>query len=100
MIIKKHIDREGKIILAVCDSSVKGKCFREDGLQLDLNSNFYDGDEKSEEDILRMFKDAYIINLAGEKAVALGIESGIVDKEKIIMISGVPHAEVVLIREE
>ncbi|MBD3249268.1 DUF424 family protein [Candidatus Woesearchaeota archaeon] len=100
MIIKKHIDREGKVVLAVCDDYVKGKCFKEDGLQLDLSSNFYDGDKKSEEEIIEMIKEAYIVNMAGENSVNLGIRAGIIDEDKVLRIEGIPHAEAVIVREE
>ena len=98
MIAKIH-KADGKVILAVCDSSLKGKCFEENGLQLDLKSNFYKGEEMDEKRLLEYFKVANIINLVGEKSVEVGIKAGVVDKKKIIKIKGIPHAQAVFLWE-
>ena len=100
MIVKKHVDRYGRVVLAVCDSSIKGKCFREKGLQLDLSSEFYNGEEKDEKHIAQMFKEAYIINLVGEEAIKLGIKEGIISENNIIRICKVPHAQVIVAGQE
>ncbi|MBR9692067.1 DUF424 family protein [Candidatus Woesearchaeota archaeon] len=98
MIGRIHKTHEGRVVLAVCDSDIAGKCFEEGDLQLDLNSNFYKGEEMSEERILELFKVVHIVNLAGKKAVELGKKAGIV--EKVIEIEGVPHAQAVVVRED
>jgi len=94
MITKIHKTFDGRGVLAVCDSDLLGKKFEEKDLQIDLTSNFYKGEEKKEEEILELFKIASIINLVGKKSVELGIKAGIIDKEKVIKIKGVPHAQV------
>jgi hypothetical protein len=96
MIVKLHKSIEGRTILAVCDSDLVGKCFNEKGLRLDLSSNFYKGEEMSDERILNFFKVVHIVNLAGEKAVALGIKAGIIDKKHVIKIKGIPHAQALI----
>ena len=97
MIVKLHKTPEGRIILAVCDSDLVGKCFEEDGLQLDLTSDFYKGREGDKKRVLELFKVAHIINLVGEKSVELGRKEGIV--QKVIRIKGIPHAQAVIVRE-
>ncbi len=96
MIAKIHKTFDGRNVLAVCDSDLLGKKFEEKDLQIDLNSAFYKGEEKSEKEILELFKKASTINLVGKKSVELGIKAGIIDKEKVIKIKGVPHAQVLL----
>jgi len=96
MIVKIHKTFDGRTILAICDSDLIGKKFEENDLQLDLTSNFYKGEEKSDEEILELFKTASIINLVGEKSVNLGIKARIIDKIHIIKIKNIPHAEALL----
>lgn len=96
MIVKVHRTADGRTILAICDSDLIGKKFEEKGLQLDLTSNFYKGEEKNIGEILGLFKTAYIINLVGKKAVELGVKEGVVDKKDIIYVKGVPHVQVLL----
>ena len=100
MIVKEHKTRDGRLMLAVCDSELKGKKFYEGELQLDLSSDFYNGEEKPEEFIVELFKMAYIVNLAGEKAVSLGIKEKIIEKDHIIKVDGIPHAQCVIVRGE
>ncbi|MBW2996131.1 DUF424 family protein [Candidatus Woesearchaeota archaeon] len=100
MIAKLHKSHEGRVILAVCDSDIIGKCYEEGKKQLDLSSNFYKGEEMDEERILNLMKSVHIVNLCGEKAVKLGVKAGIIDKDRVIRIKGVPHAEGVIVQED
>ena len=71
-----------------------GKDFEEGNKQLDLTSKFYQGEEKSEEEVKTLINDAHILHLTGKEAVALGKELNLV--EKVVVIDNVPHAEVLL----
>lgn len=99
IITKVHQNREGQKILALCDKELLGQKFEEGNRQLDLTSSFYQGEEKSEEEIKELLKDAYIINLVGEESLKLMEKLNLIDKEHIIRIKNIPHAEIVLIRE-
>jgi hypothetical protein len=98
MIVKIHKTSDRRIILAVCDSNLIGKKFEEKGLQLDLCSDFYKGEEKTEQEICDLFKQAYIVNLVGKESISLALKEEIIEKENIIKIKNVPHAEAVIIR--
>ena len=52
MLVKVHKNTEGQILLAICDDDLIGKKFEEGNLQLDLSSDFYKGEEKSEDEIM------------------------------------------------
>lgn len=99
IIVKIHQNHEGQKILALCDKDLLGKKFEEDNHQLDLTSDFYQGQEKSEAEIQEIIKDAYIINLVGEESLNL-VKKLHLNPEKIIRIQNIPHAEIVLVREE
>ena len=50
-------------------------------------------DEKAAGDLIR---NAYIINLVGKNAVKLGVDEGIIEKDHIKKIAGIPHAQAVI----
>lgn len=96
MIVKVHQAPNGKKIVALCDSSILGKSFDEGSRVLDLASDFYKGEEKSDNEVMRIFAGAYIVNLAGERSVGLGLKTGIINKGNVITVCGIPHAQAVL----
>jgi len=100
MLVKKHSTRDGKLILAICDSELIGKKFAQGKIQIDLTTDFYKGEEKSESEILLMIQEAYILNLVGEKSVKLALKQKLIDETHILKIEGIPHAQCVIVREE
>ena len=94
MIVRKHVSQDGRLILAVCDKSIIGKKFSEKNLQLDLSSDFYNGKEMDESDAAELMKKAFVINLVGEKSIALAQKLNFMDKENAVRIKGIPHAQV------
>ncbi|MBW2986472.1 DUF424 family protein [Candidatus Woesearchaeota archaeon] len=99
MIVKVH-KRNGKTLVAVCDTDLIGKKFEEGELQLDLTSDFYAGEELDEKAAGDLIRNAYMINLVGENAVKLGMDEGIIEKDHIIKIAGIPHAQAVIEQED
>lgn len=95
MIVKIHRINNQKII-AICDSDLIGKRFEQGNLQLDLASDFYRGDEKSEKEVLELLKEAYIANIAGKESIGLAIKAGILELKSVIKIKKVPHAQIVM----
>jgi hypothetical protein len=94
MLVKIH--ESYRKIIAVCDSELLGKRFEEGNLQIDVNEQFYNGEEKAYEDIVELLKDAAkedaTFNLVGEESVKAGIKAGIIIEDGIIRIQGIPHA--------
>jgi len=96
MIVKVHQTHEGKKIIAVCDEELIGKKLKEKNIQLDLSSEFYNGEKKSENDILNLFDGAHIVNLVGKKAVNLGKKAGIASEENTLYVQKIPHIQAIL----
>mgnify|MGYP001602783022 FL=1 len=46
-----------------------------------------------EKQVVGIIKDAGNVNLMGKKSIELGLKAGIIEKENIIKIKGVPHAQ-------
>lgn len=97
MIVKKHITSDKKLILAVCDKDILGKCLEENSLVLDLSSSFYDGTEKNAEETKKDIKKAYIINLVGKKSVQLGIDMDLI--ANVRQVSKIPYASAIILKE-
>ena len=95
MIVKEHITANNKLILTVCDKEIIGKKFETPDLKLDLSSDFYKGKKKTEEEITKLFGQAYMINLVGQKSVDLGLKSKIISKKDIIKIKDIPYVQAV-----
>jgi len=96
MIVNIHKTQDGKKIVAVCDEDLIGKRFKEGNIQLDLSSDFYKGEKKNEEEIKKMFDDAYIVNMVGEKSVDLGKKAGIILEDNVLYVQKIPHAQAIL----
>jgi len=87
----------GETLVAVCDSELVGKIFRDGELKLEVKESFYGEEEFGEKEVAEALKRATIANITGEKAVNLAIKLGLVDKDRVLVISGCPHAQMVLI---
>ena len=97
MILKQHKNQEGQVVLAICDEDIIGKKYEEGKLQLDLTSNFYKGESRTEEDILKLIPAAHILNLVGQKSVDFALKHKLIEKEHIITIADIPHAQCVVL---
>ena len=94
MYIKKHMIRD-KIIFAVCDEDLIGKKFSKGDLVLDISKDFYKGEKKSEKELEGIIKNFENVNLVGRKTIKFALKLGILNKESIIIIDGIPHAQIV-----
>ncbi len=93
MLIKIH--KSYRDVIAVCDSGLLGKKFEQGKLQIEMG-NFFEGEEKTEAEILEIMKDAAkedaTFNIAGKQAVNCALKAGIMAREGIITIQGIPVA--------
>ena len=98
MLVK--IQKSYRDIVAICDSDLLGKKFEEGNKQLDIKESFYKGEEKNKEDALKiiqdMSKEDATFNIVGKESVNTALEAGIISKEGIKKIKGIPFALVLL----
>lgn len=99
MIVKKHVTG-GRLLLAVCDSSIAGQKFSEGEKELDLSSNFFNGTEHETEDVKSLMKSSYIVNLVGEESLQTAKELIAIKNENVILVEGVPHAQLLFVPSE
>ncbi|MCU0642396.1 MAG: DUF424 family protein [archaeon] len=94
MFVKIH--HSYRTVVAICDSKILGKKFEEGNRQLDVKESFYKGQEVSKPELLKLIKRQVIedatFNIVGEESVAIALETGIIKKEGIHKVNGVPFA--------
>ena len=72
-----------------------GKKFSEGKLQIDISKEFYDGQRIDSKTFEKYLKNATIANLVGKETINLAIKIGLIDPECVIIVKGVPHAQMV-----
>lgn len=78
-------------VVALCDEDLIGKVFKEGKLKLEVSARFYKGEKKSEEEIAKVLEGENNINIVGKESVEFAIKCGIISKEDVIKIKGIPH---------
>ena len=81
-------------MVACCDEELIGKTFREGRLRLSLDAGFYGDTLFGLGEALVLIDKADILNLVGKTVIDAAIDKGIVHPEAVIVISGIPHAQV------
>lgn len=83
-------------IVAICDSDLLGKKFEYKNSQLYIKKSFYEGKNVSEgelrEIIKKMLLDDAIFNIVGKKSISIALDTGVILKDGIKKIQGVPFA--------
>ncbi|MBS3076072.1 DUF424 family protein [Candidatus Pacearchaeota archaeon] len=83
-------------IIALADTDLIGKTFSEGIKQIEVKQNFFQGQEKSKKEVLKILKDMEkedaTFNIIGKEAVETALEARIISKNGIIEINGIPVA--------
>jgi hypothetical protein len=89
----KKIDRN--VLLCMCDTEILGRTLREGKIVFCVKEDFYKGIRLDVEEAVSMIESSTIVNMIGKNVVKKAIEKGFVHPEAILMIEGVPHAQIV-----
>ena len=82
-------------IVAICDEELLGKELKQGKLRFNVNENFYKGEKKTEEEAKKIMKEANSLNIVGKRSVKIALKLGLINNDSIIVIGGVPHAQVI-----
>ena len=82
-------------LLAVADKNIIGKSFESNDLNIHVSENFYYEKECGEKEILKIINSATIVNAVGNSIIELMLKNMLIEKENIIEIGGVMHAQLV-----
>ncbi len=90
-------------VVAIADKELIGKKFSERNKQLDVKESFYKGENEtplSKEEVKKMIllltKEDSTFNIVGKNSISCALESGIMDKESIKKIAGIPYSLILL----
>ncbi len=87
-------------VVAVCDEELLGKRFEQDKFQLDVKESFFKGKKFSPEEAEEILKDMLVedatFNIVGEESTETALKAGIINRESIGEISGIPFALVLM----
>jgi uncharacterized protein len=87
-------------VVAICDSELLGKVFESEKFQLNIKESFYKGEEISEEElfnrIYHLSREDATFNVVGKNSINVALKAGIILKEGIKEIQGIPFALVLL----
>ncbi len=95
MISIKIYKRGNDLLIGACDENLLGKKFEDGKFQIDVSKDFYGGERISPEGLKKYLLDATIANLVGKKTIKCATDLGLIDPGCIIIIKGVPHAQMV-----
>jgi len=88
---------QGETLVAVCDKDALGRNFKEGEFNLRVSEGFYKGTLIGIDDCEPFLREATIANFVGEDSVSMAVSLGLVEREKVIVVAGVPHAQMVRI---
>ena len=98
MLVK--IQKSYRYVVSICDSELVGKRFEEGKFQLDVKESFYKGEELPKDKVVELMQDMAredaTFNIVGKEAIKSALEAGIITKEAIGTIQGVPFSLVLL----
>jgi hypothetical protein len=98
MYVKIHKSYRG--VVAICDSDLISRKFEEGNSELFVRENFFKGEEKTDSEIEEIMEDLKkedaTFNIVGKKAIAIALKVGLIKKEGIRTIGGVPFALVLM----
>lgn len=89
----KIYDTEESVLVAVCDRDLIGKTYRDSGLKLEVSEEFYKGELVDTDQVQTALLEATTANIVGEQSMAAAISCGAIDPKSVIVISGIPHAQ-------
>lgn len=95
--VKVHTRSDGQVVVACCDSALLGEYFEEGNRQLDLKSDFYQGQERDDIEAADIMRNADVINAVGKKCIKIVLDEGLAEKEDIMRIDNIPFVQISLL---
>ncbi|MBM3230288.1 DUF424 family protein [Candidatus Pacearchaeota archaeon] len=94
MLCKRHSSY--RIVIALCDTSLLGKSFEEGIRQIKINEHFFKGEEITYSEAVQLIKKQILedasFNIVGHEAIKAAQEAGLITKENVTTIQGIPYA--------
>ena len=96
VLVYANVRRRGRfVLLSMCDVELLGKTLREGRIAFEVREDFYKGSKMGVEEALELVEQSTIVNMVGRHVVGKALERGLIHREAVLRISGVPHAQIV-----
>ncbi|MDD1666873.1 MAG: DUF424 family protein [Methanomicrobiales archaeon] len=93
MFLKVHRTPDGEIV-AACDRELLNTTLVHKDVEVRISETFYGNTPATEEQVRSALVQATNANLFGRRTVEIAIACGAVDRGCVVLVSGVPHAQV------
>ena len=94
MFLKVHRTPGAGEIVAVCDRELLNTTVRHRDVEVHISETFYGNTPADEERVRGALSTATNANLFGRRTIEIAIGCGAVDRECVVLIGGVPHAQI------
>jgi hypothetical protein len=81
-------------LLAACDKELLGKKLKFGEVDFVVRESFYFEKFIDIEELIKLLKEAQIVNLIGDKIIGHLIEKGLVNRNSVKLIDGVSHVQI------
>ncbi len=90
-----NLQKKGDCVsLAICDADVLGKTLKHGEITFRIREEFYKGSLVSLEEAVDLIHQSTIVNMVGRKIVKKALEKGLVHRDAVLKIKGVPHTQI------
>ena len=86
--------RGSETLLAACDKELLGKKLKFGEVDFEIKESFYFEKFIGCDELINLLKEASMVNLIGSKVVGHLVEKGIVNRNSVKLIDGVPHIQI------
>lgn len=92
MLLTERETNDGRLV-TVCDAADLGESYDNGAASLDVDPEFYDGEEADPEAVVAALSRATVANLVGHESVTLAIEHGFIEEANVLEFDGTRHAQ-------
>lgn len=96
--IRTERETDQGLLVTVCDADILGETFEDENVSLTVNEAFYGGEEVEEAAVVESLGRASVANIVGTEAVALAIEEGFVEENRVLDVDGTRHAQFLVMK--
>jgi hypothetical protein len=84
-------------LVAACDADLVGTSHKEGKFHLQVTPQFYDGLRVDADTLGAYLKGCTVANLVGRNTVDVAVQLGLIDPEHVLIIAGIPHAQLLVL---
>ncbi|AWR98834.1 DUF424 domain-containing protein [Metallosphaera hakonensis] len=93
-VVLNVIRGEGHVFVNICQKEHLGKVYKENKAVLNVNNEFYGGDEVDVDYALGLVDEATVVSIVGETIIEEAIKRGLVHRDSVLTVSGVKFAQI------